>query len=475
MSGSANLHARKSPSDSHRWLHCTAAIPYERMFALATSPTRTLKEVAEMHELLKHFKTDYDDARTSGYQKDDESEYASEGTRAHDWAEKILLGQAKITDVPEEKDMRSAVQSYVEECQRLQDEAECESSVEAQVPLFYALNETGTMDFAVPTKDKVRVRDYKHGVGIYVEAKENPQLAIYAFSYMQWLEEEQFFAFEPDTVVEIGIWQPRHRQWDPAHLWILTYHDLKAFCRRISAVAERIDRLENLEFHVSVDTCRWCKLKAFCGTRLHHLAQGLPILNGETVADLLADMPNFEEHGSQGKFEKAHPDTMERINTYVEGHGIVSEADMVRIYRSKKGIEAFLSDVGKYLTARALSGHPVEGTKLVMGNPGDRAWSNNDNAEVLLLEGGLDEDAIFTKKIISPAQAEKLLANKFKEKLNRKPNPGFDKVLLDTFTKSISRSSGKPTLAMAEDSREAIGASALDGFEIEDDEEYDLD
>jgi hypothetical protein len=249
-------------------MSCTNSIAYERMFFLATrkTPKLTKEETAELHELLLRFDTTFDEASLSGYKADDMSEWASEGTRAHDWAEKVLKGQASIAEIPEANDMRKAVASYVEECRHL--EAEMGEGmgmfIEQKVPLFFEpadSEETGTMDFAVVSQDKVRLRDYKHGAGVFVDAKDNSQLAIYALSFMLWLEEEGYYKFDPDCLVEIGIHQPRHRLWDPSHQWLISYHDLKAFGREIQKKADEVDS-GNGVFAPSDDTCHWCKLKA---------------------------------------------------------------------------------------------------------------------------------------------------------------------------------------------------------------------
>lgn len=465
MSGSSNYHARKSPSDSKRWMNCTSSIAYERMFALAVKKTRTKDETAEMHELLARFETSFDDARLSGYQADDVTEYNSEGTRAHDFAEAILKGKATLADVPEANDMRSAVASYVEECHRL----EAESSdmgmfVEQQVPLFYETDPdaTGTMDFAVVSQDRVRCRDYKHGAGVYVEAFENAQLAIYVLSFMKYLEDEGFYKFDPDTLVEIGIWQPRHRLWDPSHLWILTFHDLKAFCRNIQKKADEVDSGSTV-FMVDDDVCRWCRVKAFCGARRHHIMQGMPTVDDKDEVDFLSDLPDFKERGSEGKFEKSFPSAEARLGIYTMNYPALTEPQMAQIFRNRKGIEKFLEDIAKYMTQRALDGNPVEGTKLVMGVPGNRVWASDDEAEAFLTTAGVEPDAMFKLQIISVTEAEKLLGDVVETK--KKKNPVRDEALIDKFKAAVFRSPAKPVLALADDSRDAAVAN-LDGFDI---------
>lgn len=452
-------------------MNCTSSIAYERMFALACQKKRTKDETAEMHELLARFETSFDDARLSGYQPDDVTEYNSEGTKAHDFAEAILKGKAKIEDVPEENDMRKAVLSYVEECHRLEAESsEMGMFVEEKVPLFYESDPTatGTMDFAVASQERVRLRDYKHGAGVYVEAKENMQLAIYALSTMKMLEDEGYYKFDPDCLVEIGIWQPRHRLWDPSHLWVLSFHDLKAVGREIQKKADEVDSGAGV-FMVDDDICRWCKCKAFCGARRHHLLKGLPTIDDKDEIDFLSDLPDFAVRGAEPKFDKAFPTAAERLGIYTMNYPPLTNEQKVLIFRNRKGIEKFLEDVTKDLTQQATSGSPVEGTKLVMGTQGDRVWASDDTAEAFMLEAGIDPDAIYQPlKVITVPNAEKLLGDKVE--IKKKKNPVRDEALIAAFKAAVFRSPAKPVLALADDTRDAAVAN-LDGFDIIDDED----
>lgn len=445
-------------------MSCTNSIAYERMFALATRKKKLSNdETTELHTLLARFDTTYDDARLSGYKADDESEWASEGTRAHDFAEAILKGKASITDVPEENGMRSAVASYVEECHRLEAESsEMGMFVEEQVPLFYDKASTGTMDFAVASQSHVRVRDYKHGAGVYVEAHENSQLVIYALSTMVWLEDEGYYKFDPDTLVEIGIWQPRHRLWDPSHLWVLTYHDLKAWGRKIQAKADEVDSGSGV-FAPDDEVCRWCKLKAFCGARRHHIMQGMPTIDDHDEIDFLTDLPDFKERGSEGKFDKSFPSAEARLGIYTMNYPPLTEPQMAQIFRNRKGIEKFLEDIAKYMTQRALDGNPVEGTKLVNGVQGNRVWASDDEAEAFMAGAGIEPDAMFKLQIISVTEAEKLLGDKVEAK--KKKNPVRDEKLIESFKAAVFRSPAKPVLALEDDPRDSAVAN-LDGFDI---------
>ena len=185
LSGSWNQHARLSPSDSKRWSNCTAAIAFQE---------------ANAHRVRKN----------------DSSPDADEGTEAHDWAAKVLMGECTIDEVPETgmrgaglrefvaiyvehcmdqvgKAARSSIAGCIEDADIGMDPPEHVFFVEEQVSLFYQPEQTGTADFLGivtngGTVERFVGRDYKHGAGVLVTNDENTQLAIYIYSAIKLLE-----------------------------------------------------------------------------------------------------------------------------------------------------------------------------------------------------------------------------------------------------------------------------------------------
>ena len=125
-------HSKLAPSSASRWTVCTA------------SPA-------------------FIEANQDRIPKDNGSAYADEGTLAHDWAKKILLGESEITDLPE--DLVEPVGFYLNHCRRIEESNGGTKFVERQVPLFYRPQDNGTVDFALLTAKALRFRDYKHGEG----------------------------------------------------------------------------------------------------------------------------------------------------------------------------------------------------------------------------------------------------------------------------------------------------------------------
>lgn len=470
-SGSHNTHARLSPSDSKRWTNCTASIAFQE---------------ANAHRIVG----------------DGDSDYSREGTAAHDWATKVLMGEITLDEVPE--DFREPVGAYTTHCQSLVpdgeltnlqaclDEAELGFDppthavfVEEQIPLYYQPEQTGTADFIAIAPKRVFVRDYKHGAGVLVSTQENTQLAIYAYSVIRHLNAA--YAFSDDTVVDIAIVQPRHREaGDPAS-WCITVGDLSVFCadieyRAIQArtAAERVrEKIGSPKRNVSnaeileaapgaafapsegdEGACRWCRCKAFCASRLQANTEGLESPAGDP-ADMLAAMPELSKEDAKQTVENRIAHVGECLG--MQGR-ILDDDYLVRVVAKAKAIGKWLSDVDEYLEARLLAGEEIDGIKLVDGREGNRDWANADAAETFLRGQGLKQEERFDFKLKSPAAVEKLLKDKLKSSARTK----------NRFEELIVRSPAKKKLAISDDKRDAVPASVammpaveeVDDFEV---------
>jgi hypothetical protein len=413
-SGSYNQHARLSPSSADRWARCTASTPF----------------IEDNAHLIP---------------KERESAFALEGSAAHDYCEAVLTGKTLIEDVPE--DFRPHVKFYVDHCNGLVQPGDV-VAVEEKVPLFYSPGETGTCDFAIIRDGRVIVRDLKYGQGVLVEAENNAQLAIYALSFIR--ANDDIYDFPPDTIVDIGIVQPRHHADDPVRTWEVSLHDLEhGFEVKLRAAVEQVRNRVDLEFKPSDKACRWCPAKAICAHRIDGAASPVGF-------EVLTDLPDLT------KEEKKLP-----VGDKVKARlgDIYSDEDLVALWSNRKNITAILADVEAYLESLAEQGRPAPGTKLVMGREGNRKWADEDAAENFLARTAkLKQDERFKFVLISPTQAEEILSDKLTDRQQKR------------LKELITRSPGTPSLAPADDKRPAIAApcDAFDDLTTEPELDSDL-
>jgi hypothetical protein len=433
-SGSHQVHAKHhSPSSSGCWYHCTAATAFLE---------------ANSHRLPP----------------DKSSKYADEGTQAHDYAADVLRGKLDIEKVPE--DFRPHVKLYVDHCNDATPEG-VSPQIEVSIPLFYNPGQPGTVDFAALSDERIVIRDLKYGAGELVFSFENTQLAIYAKSLIAQLVD--VFDFTDDTVVDIHVFQPRHREALDSQPWITTLGEFNKFCEGIeyryiqsNNALERVKSKlpcgerditpeEILEAAPGVSfnlegchhgACRWRNARAFCGIYNAAATEALVVPDsGLTKEQMVMQMPDLT------KEEKKLP-ALDRVVARLDKMGVpasaITEAYLVGVFASAGPIKSLLNDVEEYLESRALQGQIPEGTKLVMGRPGNRAWTNESSAETFLKNQGLLEKQRYDWKIISPTKAEEVLGDRLKVKRTE-----------GRFKELVTRSEPKKTLALASDKREA--------------------
>lgn len=361
--------------------------------------------------------------RLSAGLPDQTSEFAAEGTAAHELAERCLLsGNPAAYYIGEEipvgefsftvdEDMAEAVQAYLDhlyevqvECGITEDWVERRFSLDAlrpPQPMF------GTSDWTGYSRlhKLLVVRDYKHGRGKRVEVQGNPQLRYYALGALLSLPADY-----PVREIDVGVVQPRIGNIASERI---TIEELLDFASDLLAAAHATQRHDAPT--VPGDWCQWCRAKAIC-----------PALRNQALTI------------AQDEFS-ASPPAPESL-TPQQIAEVLEKADVV---------EAWIKAVRGHAMREAEQGRPPPGYKLVQKR-GTRKWTMDDDtvAERLALESGIDFAEFFERSVLSPAQAEKLLkARKVK--------------IPEELVKSVS--SGY-TLTSEADKRPALAVGAADEF-----------
>lgn len=352
---------------------------------------------------------------------DDSSEWADEGTQAHDLGACLLKNTADRPIVSDE--MLAHVSEYVDFV-RAKVEPDHTLFVEQKVPLFYMPDRHGYVDAAVIGPKSIYIADLKYGVGVSVEAKKNAQLAIYGLSFIDYLISSGLYdSFDPNTLVTLAIYQPRARDGRVTRLWPLSLSELLDFCAEILATAKAIqeDPL-NQPFAPSEDPycASFCPANGLCGERAKHLLAGVPA-------------------------EVAKP--LESVLTLPDVAKLDVET-LAKIVLAAKPLEAFFESARKRAYGLLEGGTVVPGCKLVQGR-GSRSWKDEAEARrLLMLKFPVDECA--PRELVSPAGAEKLLK---KIEVSTK----FTNLL----QAQIKENDGKLTLVPESDPRPALNPAAL--------------
>jgi len=379
-----STHAYFSPSASSRWLNCPASL--------------------KLYEKLEKEKT---------------NKYAHEGTVCHEIAADCLVNKTDaskylgrvLEDVAITPELVDGMQLYIDEVKGLTKEFE---AIGGGIEQKVTINEdcSGTVDALIWNKDTLVCIDLKMGAGVVVSAQDNTQLKIYSAGALKWLYEK--YKLRPTKVVNYII-QPRTP--NPIRGAKYTTKEILKFIQDDVVPILRMKKTGELESLPCVPgevQCKWCRIKD-CTARA-----------SKAIADATRAFAPFTEEEIPVVADTTEKKTLD-LN------------ELGELKKNFKFIADWILSVDKYLLDAALAGEEIQGYKLVAGRA-NRKWGVDENTIAALLTG-LEKEP-YTKKIVSPAQAEKLLGKKVAIEEQ-----------LETF---IVRPKGAPTLVENSDKRPAI-------------------
>lgn len=387
-------------------------------------------------------------------QPDDSSEFADDGTASHELAKWCLeLGTdapayiGRIIKVGEREfevdDERAEyVQMYVDgvreriEAYKLTG-ATVEMFVEQRLSIEHITGEKGakgTSDCVLMAvwpdgRAEICVIDLKYGRGVEVSAVENYQGMIYAEAARN--EHADFYDF---TSVRIVIHQPRvsekPSEWEiePLQLQHWIQYVAKPAAEQGMLYVESVDfvPLSMGDFVPGEKQCRFCKAKATCPALAKHVEE---TIGADFEALAQAESTSFD----------------------VE---MLGNDKLGTIYTSLDLIDSWAKAVRGRIEYELLNGNAVPGVKLVQGRRGARQWSSTEEAEALLKSMRLKQEQMYNFKLISPTQADKLLAKESPRRWKR-------------IESLIVQRDGSPSVAPEADKRPALViAPPADDFEV---------
>lgn len=399
------------------------------------------------------------------------SEYADEGTAAHELAKwvltarvdglktgkrvtaanylgtKIKVASGREFEVTDE--MVEAVDDYVDSFMIWTQGDNVERWIEQRVYYHEALGVEkheafGTGDGlaivfgapeadGMPAGDELQIHDLKYGRGVRVDAVGNSQMRLYALGA---LYEYGFLA--DITRVRMVIHQPRKNHTDEE---VITTDELLAWAAQLPAIASKVKaNMEAAKLNGALDLqpsekgCRWCEAKAHCPALLADVSEAVGdrrVASIEEFADLTVDDP---------------------ADMLMPGNNFAGA-----VYAKLPLIKAWVEAMEKDIHRRVFNGEEIPDPdggvlKVVDGPLGNRAWRDAKAAEGELLGLRLSPREITTSKLASPAAIEKVLRN--------------NKAAWEKMQIHIHRPPGKQYVTRASDPKPAVSAKDVaDEFE----------
>ena len=338
-------HAILSASSSHRWLNCP--------------PSARLCEPYE----------------------DNGSDYAAEGTDAHSLCEYKLrkaLGMGAVdpsehlTWYSEEmEDCANGYAAYILELAEAAKEV-CSDPVvliEQRVDFSRWVEQGfGTSDAIIISNGTLRVIDYKHGLGVLVEADNNPQMMCYALGAL-----ELFDAIYDIDNVAMTVYQPRRQN---ISTFEMSKDDLYRWAEEVLKPTAELAFAGDGNF-LCGEWCGFCKAKHECRARAE--------------ANLLLAQYDFKL-----------PPLLEDSEIEV----ILSRADQ---------LVSWVNDIKEYALQQAISGKDWTGFKLVEGRS-NRRYTDEAAVTQVVTNAGFDP---YERKLLGITAMQKLLGkSRFEELLS---------------------------------------------------------
>lgn len=368
-------HAKLSASSAHRWMNCNPSANLEREFADRTSEAAAEGSAAHAlceHKLRKALKM-RSTRPVSKYDSDEMEMYT-------DSYVEFVLEQIEVAK-------QHCADPFVLIEQRL--DFSC-----------YVPDGFGTGDCLIVADKLLHIIDFKYGLGVLVDAEENPQMMLYALGALQLFDA----LYDIDTI-SMSIFQPRREN---VSTWTITVAELEEWAEQtLRPKAELAFKGEGV-FNPG-PWCTFCKAAVKCRARA-------------------------EEKLALARYEFAKPPLL----TDEEIEDILSRLD---------DLTKWANEIAAYAQDAAINhGKQWNGFKLVEGRS-IRKYSDESAVVAAATAAGYRD--IFKKSLIPITEMEKLMGKKT-----------FTEVLGGL----VIKPQGKPTLVPASDKRPAIHTGAIHDF-----------
>ena len=366
------LHAILGASSAKRWLTCTPSARLgERLtsrFGSESSPYA--QEGTKAHALaeIKVRKAFYaaDGMTTTVYSRMSQEERdAYTGINAF----RYDALRAELGDIP--ADMEHATDAY---CDVVMEKYLSAKDQDASTRLLleqrldysrWVPSGFGTGDCVIVSDSLLEIADLKYGLGIPVDAVDNPQLRLYGLGAI--VKFGQLYDF---PAVRMTIIQPRLESVSEETLGRVELLDWAE-----AEVREKAQQAwKGIGEFVPGDHCRFCPAKAVCSARV---SEALKLFRYD-----------------------------------FESPGLIPDEQIPGILETLDVAEAWIKDFRAYAEKQALNGQKFPGWKLVRGKKPNRRWADPEEVRAQLLRAGYAPGQIETTSLKPVGEIEKTIGAK---------------------------------------------------------------
>ena len=219
----------------------------------------------------------------------------------------------------------------------------------------------GTGDLLIVADKELHIIDFKYGLGVVVDAKENPQMMCYGLGALDLYDG----IYDIETV-KMTIFQPRRAN---VSTFSISKEDLLKWADNVLSPTAKLAYEGKGEF-MAGDHCQFCKVKATCRERA-------------------------EENLKLAKYDFEEP-----VN--------LSDTEIASILPKAEKLVSWANDIKAYALKQALSGVKYDGYKVVEGRS-VRKFTNEDVVASVVKDAGFDP---YEKKMLGITGLTTLLGKK---------------------------------------------------------------
>lgn len=217
----------------------------------------------------------------------------------------------------------------------------------------------GTGDACIVADNVLHVIDLKYGVGILVDAEQNPQMMCYALGLL-----ETFDGIYDVSAVRMSIFQPRR---DNVTTFEISKADLLEWAETVLAPTAALAFKGEGEFHAG-DYCQFCNAKASCRKRAEYNLEmaryDFEVPSELTDDEIAAILPRIDELIAWGGDVKEHALQQAIAGTHYPGFKVVAGRSVTK-YTDDEAVADAVKAAGEDPYERKLLG--ITAMKALLG------------------------------------------------------------------------------------------------------------